>query len=209
MDIKILFNKNIKKITSIILILIGGCMSFIYIYNKYNIDVQDKNKIESFLKNNNYDSINKINDNTQNINNDFNNDTYSLILEIPKINLKKGIYNYSSKYNDVNKNIMLLKQSSMPNIQNSNIILASHSGNSRVSYFKDLDKLSIGDNIIIYYEGYKYIYTLNTHYRQEKTGTISINRNINVNTLTLITCDKTNKDYQLVYILYLDNIEKF
>lgn len=204
--------KNIRKILSFVLLIISGCLSFIYVYKEYNIDSQNKKKIEAFLNSNNYDSINKINNDNNNnrkIKSDIIDENYELILEIPKINLKKGIYNYTSKNNDVNKNIMLLKQSNMPNVKNGNVILASHSGNSNISYFKYLNKLNINDDIIIYYKGYKYIYKVNNLYKKEKKGVISIERNINKNTLTLITCDKSDKNYQLVFIAYLDFYNTF
>ncbi len=200
--------KNIKKILSLILILIGTCFSFIYVYKKYNIRIQEKNKIDVFLNNNNYDSINKIDSHIEQVSNNIN-DEYLFILEIPKINLKKGIYSYESKNNNVNKNIMILKQSDMPDVDKGNILLASHSGNSNVSHFKNLDNLKYNDILYIYYKGYKYMYRVNNVYKQEKKGYINVSREINKSTLTLITCDKTNKNYQLVFICYLDNIIAF
>lgn len=124
---------------------------------------------------------------------------YIAVLEIPKINLKRGIYAQKSKLNNVNKNVYLLKESDMPNIANGNFILAGHSGNAYFSYFKNLIKLKINDVAYVYYKGGRYKYKLVNSYEIVKTGTANIYRNINKTNLTLITCKHgTNK--QLVYI---------
>ena len=95
---------------------------------------------------------------------------YVAVLEIPKINLKKGLYNYNSIYNDVDKNIEILDNSKMPNKENSILILASHSGNSSVSYFKNLDKLLNGDSVIVYYNNVKYYYRIIDIYLEKKNA---------------------------------------
>ena len=192
-----------KEIILLILIFTSMCFIFKYLYNNYNLNITEKKRIETYLNNNKYDSINKIN-----VNNKEDVDSkYKLLIEIPKIELFKGVYDYKSKYNNVDKNIYLLKESSMPDINNSNLILASHSGNSTTSHFKNLNKLNFDDEIYIYYNGYKYIYKINDIYKHEKSG--EIYRNINYNTLTLITCDKTDKTKQLVYIAYLFKHSKY
>ncbi len=134
--------------------------------------------------------------------------SFIAILEIPKINLKKGLYNINSKENNVDKNIEILHESQMPDINNGNFILASHSGTSKISYFKNLDKLNINDKLIIYYKTEKYTYKLVNIYEVDKTGSIEIIRNHNKRALTLITCNKNNKSKQLVFIAELDTIEQ-
>lgn len=124
---------------------------------------------------------------------------YISVLEIPKISLKVGIYNKESKLNNVNKNIYLLDESNMPNEEKGNFILAAHSGNSSISYFKNLSNLEINDIAFVYYEGVKYKYKLINYYEVKKTGKIAIVRNLEISTLTLITC-KRNTDKQVVYI---------
>jgi len=131
---------------------------------------------------------------------------YLGVLEIKKINLTRGFYNKNSKNNDENKNIKLLKESDMPDKVNGNIILAGHSGNSYISFFKKLPNLVNGDEAIIYYAGKRYVYSLTKIYEIEKTGTAHIVRNGKNSTLTLITC-KHNTNKQLVFIFDLKNIE--
>lgn len=135
-----------------------------------------------------------------------NNEQYIGVLEIKKINLTRGFYSKNSRLNNVNKNIQILNSSDMPDIENGNVIIAAHSGNSSISFFRNLPKLNVDDNAIIYYQGKTYIYKLVNNYEIEKTGTANIKRNINKHSLTLITC-KHNSNKQLVYIFELINIE--
>ena len=131
---------------------------------------------------------------------------YLGVLKIEKINLIRGFYSKDSKNNNVNQNIKLLKESNMPEEENGNIILAGHSGNSYVSFFKRLSDLSNGDEAKIYYREKTYIYSLVNNYEVEKTGSIHITKDNSKNTLNLITC-KHNTNKQLVFIFELKNIE--
>lgn len=133
---------------------------------------------------------------------------YIAILEIPSINLKRGLVDYNSKYNNVKYNIQIIEHSQMPNVENSNLILAGHNGSSSVSFFKDLYKLKEDSLIYLYYDGYKYIYKLNNSYDTDKDGKVEIVRNRYKNTITLITCKRNTKDKQTVFIGYLvDKVE--
>ena len=127
---------------------------------------------------------------------------YIAVLKIPKLGLEKGLANKDSYYNNVSRNIQILDESDMPDIEKGNVILAGHSGNSSVSYFKNLNKLEIDDKVSISYNGKEYVYKMVNSYEIEKTGYAHIIRNAEKNTLTLITCKhKTNK--QLVIICEL------
>ncbi len=150
----------------------------------------------------------------------FNNDTfedettsdeelnYIGIIKIPKINLERGLVSPYSYQNNVDKNIAFVKPYTLPDKQYGNVILASHSGNSSVSFFRKLDKLSINDEIIIDFNKESYFYKVVNIYDVEKTGKAVINRNRYKNTLTLITCrDGTNK--QIIVISELERKEKW
>ena len=133
---------------------------------------------------------------------------YFAVLEIPSINLKRGIVDYNSKYNNVKYNIQIIEHSQMQDVENSNLILAGHNGTSGVSFFKNLYKLKEDSLIYLYYDGYKYIYKLNNYYDTDKDGKIEIVRNRYKNAITLITCKKGTKDKQTVFIGYLvDKVE--
>ena len=135
--------------------------------------------------------------------------SYSMILEIPKINLKKGLCSIGQSCNNVSKNIEILKESDMPSVINGNLFLAGHNGNSKVSFFNKLDRLSVGDSIYIYYDGYKYEYKLNNYYDIKKTGEANIKRDKNKTTLVLVTCKKNTKDKQVIYVAYLENKSEY
>lgn|SRR5574344_1479964 len=125
---------------------------------------------------------------------------YLMVLEVPKIGLKRGIYNKESKYNSVNYGIQILNDSTMPDQEYGNVILASHRGTSNIAYFNKLENLNSNDVVIIYYQGIKYIYEISSIYEQDKTGTIQIKKDNTKSTITLITCKRNSKDKQLVFI---------
>ena len=128
---------------------------------------------------------------------------YIAILEIPSIDLKRGLVDYNSRYNNVKYNIQIIEHSQMPNVENSNLILAGHNGTSGVSFFRNLYKLKEESLIYIYYDGIKYIYKLNNSYDTSKDGKVEIVRNRYKNTISLITCKRGTKDKQTVFIGYL------
>lgn len=131
---------------------------------------------------------------------------YLFILEIPKINIKKGIYSKNNKLNNVDKNIIILSTSSLPDEKNGSVILASHNGNTKVSYFKNLEKLSKDDLVYIYYKNKKYVYKIYKSEIVDKVGKININKKSNVSTICLISCKNGTNDKQIVYLGELINI---
>lgn len=127
---------------------------------------------------------------------------YIAVIEIPKIGLEKGLASKGSYWNNVNRNIEILSESDMPDVENGNVILAGHSGNSSVSYFRKLNKLQNDDIVSIVYNGKEYKYKMVNSYEIEKNGYAHIVRNAEKSTLTLITC-KHNTDKQIVVICEL------
>ena len=134
-------------------------------------------------------------------------ENYIAVLEIPKIDLKKGLYNIDSKYNTVSRNVQILTPSDFPDVKNGNFVLAAHSGNGYLSFFKNLYKLAEGDMAYIYYNGIKYSYKISYIYKQEKTGTINVYRPHDKTTLMLITCTKNDNTKQTVYVAELVGTE--
>lgn len=128
-------------------------------------------------------------------------------LEIPKINLTKGFVDMNSKYNNVNYNLQIIKPSNYPDVEKGNMIIASHSGTSKISYFKNLYKLAVGDEVVVYYRGITYRYAIDNIYEEPKTGYLNIYRDIEQTTLTLITCTRNNDATQTVYICNLKSKE--
>lgn len=183
--------------------------AFIFIYSlshQHYVKVEEQQKIEEFF-------ISEVNNSEEEVNNtveekvpekkqDYN---YIAVLEIPSIKLKRGLVSFDSKYNNVKYNIQIIEHSNMPNIEKSNLILASHNGTSGVSFFNKLDRMSDNCKINVYYNGIKYIYSLSNHYEVDKDGKIPVYRDREKNTITLITCKKNSKTKQVVYIGYLED----
>lgn len=136
-------------------------------------------------------------------------ENYIAVLEIPKIDLKKGMYQIGSKYNTVNRNVAILTPSDYPDVQGGNLVLAAHSGNGYLSFFKNLYKLSEGDYAYIYYNNIKYTYKISLIYKQAKTGTINVYRPYGETTLMLITCTKNDETSQTVYVAVLESQEPY
>lgn len=126
-------------------------------------------------------------------------------LEIKKINLKQGLVSKKSYYNNVKYNIQMLSLSDYPDKRYGNVILAAHSGTGYLAFFKNLYKLSRGDEAKIYYKNYAYTYKIVDIYNVPKVGRVKINRNVSKTCLTLITCTHNSKTEQTVYILELTN----
>ena len=91
----------------------------------------------------------------------------------------------------------------MPYVDKGNLILMAHSGDAYISYFENLYKLSIGDMAYITHKGTNYSYRIVNIYNVEKNGKVTIYRNYDKTTLTLITCTKNNDSSQTVYIAEL------
>ena len=133
-------------------------------------------------------------------------DQYIGYLNIPKINLTKGFYSKKSKENDIDKNILVVKESSYPDVDKGNLIIAGHSGNSWKAFFNDLYKLNKGDYAHVTYKNKKYAYKIVNIYKQDKVGTIAIYRDYNKTTLTLVTCTNYESTTQTIYIAELQEI---
>ncbi len=156
-------------------------------------DKSDKKVVNEEIKNEGAIKIEKV----KNVRSD----DYLGIIEIPKINLQKRLYDINSYQNDVNKNIEILDSSDMPNVLGGNLILAAHNGNTSVGYFRNLHKLKLGDEVNISYNDVNYTYEITKIYDVLKTGKVNIKRDKSKTTITLITC--LGSDRQLVVIGYL------
>lgn len=123
---------------------------------------------------------------------------YKAILEIPKINLKNGLVETTKNFDSINYAISIDKNSNYPN-ENGNFILYAHSGSSRIAFFKNLNKVYINDNVIVYYEGIKYTYQITNKYEIEKNGKLKVFKYEGKKLITLLTCiSNTNKQVVLI-----------
>lgn len=194
-------------IISVINLVIGITL---FTYNSvydYYLNMLDKNKVDNYISNSKI-KVNIVSiDNENTINNEEVNN-YLGIISIPKINLEQGFYGIDNPMNNVDKNIELISNSNMPDVENGTLILAAHSGNDRVSYFNKLYKLNIDDKIEIIYNKSKYLYKLIDIYEVEKTGSITLHNINNITSLVLVTCSNFNDNLQVVYISRLVNVSE-
>lgn len=194
-------------IISVINLVIGITL---FTYNSvydYYLNMLDKNKVDNYISNSKI-KVNIVSiDNENTINNEEVNN-YLGVISIPKINLEQGFYGIDNPMNDVDKNIELISNSNMPDVENGTLILAAHSGNDRVSYFNKLYKLNIDDEIEIIYNKSKYLYKLIDIYEVEKTGSITLHNINNITSLVLVTCSNFNDNLQVVYISRLVNVSE-
>lgn len=194
---------NLINIIGFLFLFLGvGISVYIISINYFNAKFEEEH-IESYL--NQYDNDgNFVLYNQSSVVNNQSKYDYVAILEIPKINLKKGLVMSTNDFKSINYAISIDQNSNMPN-EEGNLILYAHAGNSRISYFKNLNKLIVDDNVNVYYLGKNYSYRVNKKYEIEKTGFFALNENYSKYNLILITCvHNTNK--QLVIICTLNNV---
>ena len=170
-----------------------------------NIDKQDQN---TNIDANNSEDTPKEDDNNQTNSVDINYN-YIGVLEIPKINLKRGFLDLNSRYNNVDYNVTLIKGSTFPDNDKSSLILAAHSGVCSICYFNNLFNLSFGNQAYVYYNNIKYIYSLVDIYEVDKVGTVAIHRDYSKKGLVLITCTTNSDTKQTVFIFELINQEEY
>lgn len=128
---------------------------------------------------------------------------YIAILEIPKINFKRGLVAKDSINNTVDKNIMTMPISTMPDVDKGNFVLAAHSGIGYYAFFKHLYKLKLNDSLYIYYNNIKYEYLIKDIYHDEKDGTVAIHKETEDTTITLITCKYKDETKHTIYVASL------
>lgn len=188
-------DKKVKtNLISLFLISIGIILNITYFYIDYLKNQYEEKSVENYFKNININTLKPVPKaiKKQNF------IEYIAILEIPKINLKKGLVSPSTSHNNVNENIEILTPVKMPD-EDGNMILASHSGSSRVAFFNNLYLLKNNDKVYIYYNKKKYEYKIIKKYEIKKSGELILPNNIGNKNLVLTTCSK-NKYKQLVVI---------
>ena len=204
--------KNKKRTMFGIIIISLSLVLFLFVqYKNYSLRKVESEKVEEFLnKEVTIEEESPLEDKKE-TSSSTPSDLYNYIsvLEIPKINLKRGLVDYHNKYNNVKYNIQIINENGIPIGDNTNLVLAAHNGSSSVSFFNKLYKLQIGDTINLYYDGIKYIYAYNNYYEVDKDGKVEIIRDKTKNTITLITCDHNSDDKQLVFIGYLMDKENY
>ena len=202
-----------RKIVAISLIIISFFIIVIHEVNENRNEKIEQQNVENYIEM----TSEEINDETteetsesgQNQNKKIQSSiTYKAILEIPKISLKRGIVDATRNFNSINYAISADLKSNYPD-KMGNFILYAHSGNSGVGFFRNLDQLNINDEIFVYYNGTKYIYNVINKYEILKTGTAKVINSKNDKYITLITCNKRRKGYQIVIEGKIKGIETY
>lgn len=177
-----------NKVVSIIVLIILTLGTIYLITNIYKYHEDNKNNqksIDSFMNH----EIQKEEKNEK-----YN---YNSVLEIPSINIKRGILNIDNKYNDAKYNIQLIKENE------NTIVLAAHNGNSNNSFFSTLHTIELGAEINYYKNDKKYKYIYSETYDAPKDGYINLYYDDKQKSIILITCKENVNDAQSVYIGYL------
>ena len=184
------------------LLIIASSIFILLLNFEYNKEIQNQNedRVDNYLKvTSNIETSDKSSTPesvTTPITSTFN---YSGILEIPKINLKAGFANSDDNFTIINYAIGA-DPNSIYLSEQGNFILYAHSGNSSIAYFKNLNKVSLNDDIYVYVDGVKYHYQIVEMYNVEKIGTVNVLASETEKYITLITCSRTNKNQQLIVI---------
>ena len=176
-----------RSIRCISLLFIGCGISYFCLDNyKLTIDkIENKNIINNFL---------------------YGNNNFEAILEIPDIKFKRGLYKKDDIKSNIDKNIIFLDSSDMPDVDNSRVIIVGHSGAPSNAYFKDLFKLKLNSYIYMYYKNIKYTYKVTDKYEIKKNGTLALESNKNDKTLTLVTCKGLDKQLVIISTLIKEKL---
>lgn len=200
--------KNKSRFSIIGSFLIIGAIGVFTFYNIYNLSInnREEKQADDFINNinTNDDSDDEVIENKQEEIKKEETYNYIGVLEIPTINFKRGFLEINDRNNKVNKNIQVLENSTMPDVENGLMVIAGHSGTGRTAFFKNLYKLKEKDTINIYYKNIKYTYEVINVYEETKDGDIAIDK-ISETTLVLTTCSQSNKNKQVVVISKLVN----
>ncbi len=180
----LIHSNKLINILCIIIILFSLFIILTYYFQIYNDKAKNTKAIEAYL-------TNKI-DNTYE-----EKYRYNTLLEIPSINLKRGVLDINNQYNKAKYNIELVKDTE------DTIVLAAHNGNYYNSYFKNLSKLELGDTINYYSNGNIYQYIYSDSYEIKKDGYADLYHNTGKKSIILITCKDNTDDAQVVHIGYL------
>ena len=116
------------------------------------------------------------------------------IIYIDKINLSKEVVKADKNFGNLKNNLVYYNDFNV----NNKIIIFGHSGNGHNAYFKDLYKLSIDDEVIIYDNGKEYKYILVNKYLIDEYDNYILKEEENSKKMLLVTCDNIDDSKRLV-----------
>ncbi|MFV0275056.1 MAG: sortase [Bacilli bacterium] len=207
---KIGSSKLITGLVFILLLLVGPLLIVMDVYSTQKISYDNEDAMEAFFSE--VANENEIIDET--IDQEVIDETkeeekfnsFEYVLEIPKINLKQGVVDADEKATTIHRYVSALYQTDKPNIQNGNFVLAAHRGNRATGYFNNLHKLSVGDEIKIYYRKKLYIYYVTKNFEINETNFSILDRQNKKTIITLFTCKKGDNTKRIVIQAQLNEI---
>ena len=131
-------------------------------------------------------------------NNEVNQEKELMTLYIDKINVDNKIYSKESILNDIDINVIILKESDYPDMEDGTVLLGGHSGIGEKAYFQRMNEMNIGDIIRIDYKEKEYVYKIDNISKDNKDGKIRINYGDKGKRLIIYTCCPGDKDSYLV-----------
>lgn len=193
--------RKVFLIISIIIVFIGASMLIYSVYQDKQYQNKDEELIEEFFDN--YEKESSVEEEPIKESNNYQEpdfSSYLAVIEIPSITLKTGVVMSNEDYTTMNRNVSIYPSSTMPNIENGNFILFAHNGSSRVSYFRNINKLKENNEIYIYYNNQKYTYKVIKKYEVVMTDSTPLNKMEDKTIITLITCKSGNNKYRTVIV---------
>lgn len=179
--------RKISLIIGFLIVISGVIMLSLSMIKDNNYRKEDKKSLDNFF--NEYNEIKEDNG-----------ISYISALEIPSIALKTGVVMSDNTFKSMDRSVSIYPASNMPDEDGGNFVLFAHSGNSRISYFKNIDKLNKGDVINVYYNKAEYHYKVINKYEVAENDDTPLYRMKDKTIITLITCNKTNGNYRTVVV---------
>lgn len=191
--------RKLKIIGQILILVSLVIISFLGVYHYYQSQ-KDEELVNDYIEETKIVDDVETNEEQPEIKKEYQQEiNYTAVLEIPSIDLKRGVVDSTKNFSSINYAISVDKHSNYPD-KEGNFILYAHSGNSNISYFKKLINVNIGDGVYVYYKGVKYNYKITNKYDIEKTGKADVLLSNNDKYITLITCNPNKKGYQVILI---------
>jgi len=156
---------------------------------------EDKRELDNF-----FNEYNEVKEEKSEEKNSMTNISYSAVIEVPAISLKAGIVMSDKSFKSMDRNVSIYPSSNMPDEKHGNFVLFAHSGNSRVSYFRNIDKLNKDDEIKIYYNKTEYKYKVISKHEVNENDDTPLYKMKDKTIITLITCNNTNDNYRTVVV---------
>lgn len=193
--------RKIFLVISIVIVYIGATMLVYSFYQDKQHQNKDEKLIEEFFDN--YEDNTSVKEESvidANEKVEIDLSSYLAVIEVPDISLKTGIVMSNSSYTTMNRNVSIYPSSDMPSVEKGNFILFAHNGSSRVSYFKNINKLKNGADIVIYYNNQKYTYKVIKKYEVSMNDNTPLNKMKDKTIITLITCKSGNNKYRTIIV---------